>query len=244
MLVDPQVLHRARKGRRDAVAKVLASQYAACHRIAMALSGRRDVGERIVAHVLKQAINVVPTWADEAAPQRWFWHHTVLTVRLASRWKPSADSDTLAPGGDDASYAAFVRALRSLPPQQLEAFILSECEQLNPRAVAVAMDCSTTAAEVHLRQARGQLEQLTDDQFKLQTEKLCQTYHGLTPDPDMATSRTVLVVRRHIWPRTVRRILRWMLVLSIAAALGWLVWRYWREIESAVRSILSTSQPA
>ena len=55
---------------------------------------------------------------------------------------------TVGPTGLPA-YAGFIRALRTLPVQQAEAFILHHGEHLNERLLGVAMDLSTGAAGSH-----------------------------------------------------------------------------------------------
>ena len=209
MLVDPDVLERAREGSRDAVIEVLAAQYPSTYRIAHAVCGRGDVGDGVVAYVMKQSFRVVVRWDEQAAPQRWFRHHTLLTVRRASKWKPDATSDTLVDESDrpDANYVAFVRALRGLPQQQVEAFVLARGEGLDLRDTAVAMDCSTTAASVHLKEADERLRALAGPQFDELVERVRAAYERLTPSRDLVLSRVGGSVRRHFWPRLIRRLI-------------------------------------
>lgn len=241
MIVDSDVLERARKGNLPARIEVLAAQYPSSFRIAYGISGRADVGSRIVTHVFKQSFRAIRSWNDLEAPQRWFRHHTLLLARIASRWKPEPDSDTLgrAIENADGSYLAFVRSLRALPRAQMEAFLLRHGEELGLRDLAVTMDCSTTAAQVHLREADERMKQLAGDRFEELSKQLKDEYLKLTPSKDLAVGRIETVYRRHIWPRRIARAIRILFLLGILAALLFQTWRYWPQIATFVRSILS-----
>jgi DNA-directed RNA polymerase specialized sigma24 family protein len=240
VIVDPDVLTRAREGGHDAVIEVLASQYPSTHRIAHAISGRTDVGDGVVAYVTKQSFRVVEKWADEEAPQRWFRHHTLLTLRRAAKWKPEATTDTLVPNDPtrgDANYVAFVRAIRALPQQQAEAFLLTHGEQLDLRSLAVAMDCSTTAAAIHLKEADERLRALAGEQFDALVAKLRDAYERLTPSRDLVLSR-VGTLRCRFWPRALKRIAKLIVLLVVLAAFGWLAWRFGRPMIEYWRGVL------
>ena len=246
MIVDADVLERARKQNRDAVIEVLAAQYPSTHRIAHAVCGRADVGDGVVAYVMKQSFRVAHKWEEEAAPQRWFRHHTLLTLRRAAKWKPDAARDTLVNDDDrtDAKYVAFVRAVRGLPQQQVEAFLLAHGEGLDLRDLAVAMDCSTTAASVHLKEADERLRALAGPQFDALVARLRAAYERLTPLRDLVLSRVGGSLRRQFWPRLLKRVAKLIVLLIVLGALGWMVWRfglvrqivnYWRGVLTAVR---------
>jgi DNA-directed RNA polymerase specialized sigma24 family protein len=243
VIVDADVLERARKGNRDAVIEVLAAQYPSTYRMAHAVCGRGDVGDGVVAYVTKQSFRVVEKWSDEAAPQRWFRHHTLLTVRRAAKWKPDTTSDTLVDESDqpDANYVAFVRALRGLPQQQVEAFLLARGEGLDLRDTAVAMDCSTTAASVHLKEADERLRALAGPQFDALAARLRTAYERLTPARDLVLARVGGSVRRHFWPRLIRRVLKLVVLLAILAAIAWLAWRFGRPFFDYWRGVLTSA---
>ena len=243
MVVDPDVLNRARKEDHDAVVEVLAAQYPSTHRIAYAVSGRPDVGDGVVAYVTKQSFRVVEKWEDEEAPQRWFRHHTLLTLRRAAKWKPDAASDTLVPDDarSDANYVAFVRAIRALPQQQAEAFLLTHGEQLDLRNLAVAMDCSTTAASIHLKEADERLRALAGEPFDALLTRLRAAYERLTPSRDLVLSRVGGSLRRRFWPRVLKRIVKLIVFLTVLAALGWLAWRFGRPIFEFWRGVLGVA---
>src|SRR5436190_20123545 len=160
---DDEILKRARKYDRSAVEALLATYYPIVYRIAYSLTGREDVGRGVVRFVFNQSLKVLPKWDRDGAPQRWFTHHTVLTTRRADRYEPEPAKDVLVKpfGKPPADYVAFIRALRALPQQQREAFLLTQGEGFDLRALAVAMDCSTEAAGNHLKAATDMLRTIS-----------------------------------------------------------------------------------
>src|SRR5436190_708468 len=100
------------------------------------------------------------------------------STRRASKHQPEVSSDTLVRRAqtENAYYAGFVRAVRALPIQQKEAFILAHGEQWDTRALAVAMDCSQEAAANHLREATRVLSSLGGNHFAAFTAQLSHAY--------------------------------------------------------------------
>jgi hypothetical protein len=164
-----------------------------------------------------------------------------LTLRRASKSKPDAANDTLVPEEPraDANYVAFVRAIRGLPQQQVEAFVLAHGEGLDLRDLAVAMDCSTTAAAIHLRESEDRLRALAGAQFGASVEKMRAAYERLTPSRDLVLSRVGGSLRRHFWPRLVKRIAKLIVLLVMLGALAWLSWRFGRSLFDYWRDVLS-----
>src|SRR4051794_41165259 len=149
--VTSELVEGARKGRRDDVVELLALHYPVVWRMASGLTGRGDVGRGVVRFVMQRSLRATSHWAEDGAPTRWFHHHTLLTTRRTLKHSPTVANDTLLDGETaDTGYVAFIRSLRTLPMQQREAFILTYGEKLDLRALAVAMDCSVTAATNHL----------------------------------------------------------------------------------------------
>jgi DNA-directed RNA polymerase specialized sigma24 family protein len=160
MPISAATLDRARKLSAPAVEEVLRENYPSVHRLAHGLAGSADVGAGIVRYVMHRSIAILPTWREELAPENWFHRFTVITARRTIRHQPDPRTDVLL--GDtgvapDPAYIAFIAALRALPRQQQEAFILYTCEHLGPRTSSIAMDCSTEAAGNHLRAATDAL---------------------------------------------------------------------------------------
>jgi DNA-directed RNA polymerase specialized sigma24 family protein len=229
-IVEVELLARARKLKRDAVEAVLARFYPVVYRMAAALSGRVDVARGVVRYVMKRSPRAMPGWRadDDLGPQRWFHHHTILTTRRAAKHTPElhddvfmADASALGPG-----YAAFIRALRSLPMQQREAFILNHGENLNARFLAVAMDCSVIAATQHLQAANNALLAIAGKDFEPFTHQVVERYKQLTPTEDLAVPHVKTIVRRWVWPRRIWAFLRLLIVLSV---IGGAIF-FWKKI--------------
>jgi len=87
---------------------------------------------------------------------------------------------------------AFVSALRQLETQQREAFLLHHCERLNARYSALAMDCSTEAADNHLKAADQSLRLVAGADFDALAKKLADAYAHLAPDPNAAVSEAAI----------------------------------------------------
>lgn len=225
--VTPELLHKARKGRRAAVVELLAMFYPAVHRIACSLAGREDIGRGAVKFVMKRGVGQMGLWNDEEDPRRWFHHHTVLTVRRAAKHKPDLATDPLITNAEtnDAYYPAFIRALRALQHQQQEAFILHHGERLNPRQLAVAMDCSTEAAQMHLREASAALAALSGELFAAFTAQLALAHQKLTPREDLVLGDVRKRVRRSLLPRRLAGLLSTLVTLALLAGIAWFVWK-------------------
>ena len=234
MLVDPALLDRARKEQSNAVIEILSMHYPAVYRMAYAICGRRDVGDGVVRFVMRRSFRALPHWKDEEAPQRWFRHHTILTVRRAALHQPaSAQIDTLIPPESleaDPKYPAFVRALRGLPQQQREAFLLHHGEKLDLRGISVAMDCSTVAAAQHLGAANDELTELVDRDFQSLAAQVAENYAKLAPTTDLALSHVSSSARRYLWPRKLARFLGSALLVLALFALAYASVKWWREI--------------
>jgi DNA-directed RNA polymerase specialized sigma24 family protein len=232
-VVDEVLLAKARKYNRAAVEAIFAENYAMASRIALGLSGRADVGMGVVRFVVKQAMRAVPAWKDDGAPERWFLHHTILTVRRAAKHQPNQKNDTLIADFKTASpeYLAFIRALRSLPMQQREAFILHHGERLKERFSAVAMDCSVIAASNHLNAAHNELRPIAGENFEAFIKRLNQTYQTLAPGEAMAVPKIRRAIVRYVWPRRIARVIGWLLLLGFIGAVAFGVKKIWPMLE-------------
>jgi DNA-directed RNA polymerase specialized sigma24 family protein len=225
MPVPPETFLRARKYQRKALEDLFEAVYPTSMRIARGLCGREDVAEGVVRFVMSRAFAVLPRWRDETAAERWFLHHTVLTARRAADHQPAARNDLLAVGGD-ARYAAFVRAVRALPQQQREAVVLHFGEHLNARYLGVAMDCSTDAAQAHLEAGEKSLRTIAAGEFDHLVSILATVYARHAPAPQAVTPAVRKSVGKGLRPVRLRRLIRWtVLLLLIAAAAAWAVWR-------------------
>jgi DNA-directed RNA polymerase specialized sigma24 family protein len=228
MALTDEVLAEARDYRPAALEALLAAGYAPARRISHALSGSEAVGRAVAELLIRRSLRMLPKWRDPSSPENWFYHHALLTTRSANVPPPEdplADPLVLHGPADQPAFAAFIRALRLLPPQQREAFILHHGERLNARMLGVAMDCSMQAAETHLQAASDALRAVSGDEIDSRAAQLTRAYAALqASEPDVTPSVHVYVrqVRRRMLTQRIIRVLIVALVLGALAAGVWL----------------------
>jgi DNA-directed RNA polymerase specialized sigma24 family protein len=218
MPLDADQLARARKYDWTPLEKILEQMFPAVCRMAHGLSGREDVALKVVERIMRQAVERVPEWRDVESAERWFYHHTILAAReTAETQKPEPDKDLLVKLAENPTpaYVAFIRAIRNLPVQQREAFILHHGEDLNTRNMATAMDCSTKAAEMHLDAAHDALEPIAGDAFVALRERLTRAYAAMTPADAIVRPTVRPYVARFIIPMRIKRTARMALLTSL-----------------------------
>jgi DNA-directed RNA polymerase specialized sigma24 family protein len=233
MPITPETFAAAQRLSTPAVAELLADRYPAVHRLAHGLSGREDVGRGIERFVLGRGVRLLPDWDDEDQAENWFYHYTIMTARRAVKHPPNPRQDLLLAerGAEDPAYVAFLSALRQLPRQQQEAFILQHGEHLGGRTSALAMDCSIEAATNHLRAATESLRLVAGEQFDIFVLRLSNAYRRLAPSAELILPSMKSLARRRVWPR---RLIRWAgsaVVLALSALLAWIAWRAYHEVE-------------
>jgi DNA-directed RNA polymerase specialized sigma24 family protein len=228
MAVSEELLRRAQNDDRAAMEALLSDVYPSVYRIAHALTGRPGEGRRVIHGVLHRSLRVMPEWRVGVIPENWYYHHTVLRSRDFSARPPDPRHDLLVAGAggaaSDPGYVAFVRALRNLPGQQAESFILHHGEKLNDRLLGVAMDCSVRAAAQHLDAAAQALAAVSGEKLGAYTRLLSTAYHAATPPPE-----TIQPVARHyavraLRPKRLRRVIRIIILLALIAA-AYFAWR-------------------
>ncbi len=220
--LDPDVVYAASTGKSDALSAILCTMYPFVSRIAIAVSGGTETGLGLVKVLLNRSLEAAPKWQDESAPWRWFIHHLILGLR--ERPTPKGVDPLLQfAAGKDVPYAAFLKAIRKLPPQQIEAFVLRHGEGMDDRQLAIAMDCSVTAATNHLTAAEGVLKLVASDGFGQRMEEFKAAYNNLSPDPERVKQYITALVRNYVVPRTAarwgRRAITAMILIGIAYAL-------------------------
>lgn len=237
MPIPDDILARARKGDARAAEAVVAASYPSVSRIARALVGREAAAARVMRSVMQQSLRVMPKWRESLAPENWYYHHTVITARAAVERTalPGPTEDPLvvnAPpaAAGDVRYVAFVRALRGLPEQQAEAYLLHHGERLNDRLLGVAMDCSASAAANHLRAAEQTLAAVsggggTADDL---AAALTRAYTALAPPEPAVRAAVRGAVASALWPRRIKRLVRAVVLLALLTALAYAAWR-WRD---------------
>jgi DNA-directed RNA polymerase specialized sigma24 family protein len=226
--VDDQVLEQARNGDRDAVEAVITECFPAVHRVAHALTGDPLVASQVVRFILRRGVSVMPRWRAGLVAENWFYHNTLLTIRRLKAPPPPTQQDLLITAGPstDRAYVAFVRAMRGLPIQQIEAFVLNHCEHLNERLLGVAMDLSTGAASSHLAAGTIALRTIAGDDFPALTAALERAYSSLTPPDTIIRTAASNEVRSYFWQKLIRRVVRRLIYLAILGAAGYGAWYY------------------
>src|SRR3954465_6316041 len=118
-MIDSDVMLAARKLRPGAVTAILQDNAPSVYRIAYALSGRWDVGRGIARFVLNRSVRMMPKWKAELEPTSWFPKYTIQPPRRSAKHQPGMGKDVLIEQAlsPDASYIAFVAALRQLETQ-------------------------------------------------------------------------------------------------------------------------------
>jgi DNA-directed RNA polymerase specialized sigma24 family protein len=226
--ITDDIMARARRSDRSAVEAILTGSFPAVHRMTHALSGDTRTATLVERHVLRRAIRVMPRWRRGITPENWFYHHALLVSREAAKRALPADRDllvTAGPGGQPA-YVAFVRALRGLPRQQMEAFLLNHGEKLNSRLLGVAMDCSSDAAATHLLAATDSLRTIAGQSFGDVVPALERAYASLTPPETVVRATVAQQVSAGLWSGRLRRWLRRGIMIALLCAIAYAVWRW------------------
>jgi len=196
----------------------------------MGICGHETTGLKAARKVMAQSLRMLTSWKNAVDANNWFLHHTVLAARDVGSASPGTAQDLthdcLVAHVDQPSpeYVAFVRAFRNLHPQQCEALLLSRGERLEPRQIAVAMDCSTAAAANHLIAANKTLGAIAAGSFDAQSAALARVYASLTPPEKLIVGDVAAISRRLARRRWARRIKK-MVALAILAAVAWAIWR-------------------
>jgi DNA-directed RNA polymerase specialized sigma24 family protein len=233
MALSPELIERASALRSDAVAELFSHEFVRVYRIAYGLAGRADLGKRIARFVFSRAVRVLPSWDPHSEPEHWFRRYTVITARqVMSRESVEARRDLLVSNDPqpDAEYVAFVAALRGLPRQQQEAFLLQYGVRFNLRDAARAMECSTEAAANHLAGAVEGMKLVAAEGFERLSARVGAAYARLTPGEELVIPNVAGMVRRYVWPRRVWRILVRVLTLVVLVAMIWGAWKLYQVV--------------
>ncbi len=226
MPITDELLARASCFDIPAVEDVLSHYRPAVHRLATALSGRAKTGAAITRQVLLKSLGFVETWDDVAKVDRWFYHQTIISARPYAERPPTTKADVLLPAGASADppSLAFVKALRDLPHQQREAYLLTVGEQLSPRSMATAMDFSLEASGNHLGNAKRTLKSIAGDHHIALELAVATTYAMLTPAGDETLPLVRSAINRHVWPKRLKVLGALVLLIAVLGGLAWGIW--------------------
>ncbi len=215
-------LAAARSGHGGGVKRLFRAATEPCARIAATLSGRRDVAEAVIDELHVRAARQLERWSSVEEASRWFMHHTIILVREYRKSIEPPDADVLLAdvgGPDVVQYKALIGAIRKLPEQQQEAFLLHHAHRWNARYCSIAMDCSTKAVETHLAEASRQLQPLCGQNYDALLGFLHQVHKAVPlnlPDaPKIIAAR--IAAKRGVGLLT--NVAGWLLILLIVTAI-------------------------
>ncbi len=233
--MDEATVSAASRGEREAVVAILAEVLPEVWRISVNLSGGEVAGRTVARDVLRRGQLAMEGFERPEQATRWFRHHTILAVRAARGTK---EADALLKSADvppvlRAAYQAHVAALRKLPQQQREAFLLRHGEGFDDRQLGIAMDCSVEAATVHLRRANESLAPLAADVWPRLVTLVGEAYQANGPPADVR----VPLVRRWISGRLRRRLTAvalfagWAILLAVTAVVVLAAYWVWPRLD-------------
>jgi DNA-directed RNA polymerase specialized sigma24 family protein len=217
--LSEELVDNARDGKADALSTVIIKCYPPLCRIAIAVAGDAKRGLDLVQGLVRGSLVACENWNEPTAPWRWFLHHAILNLR---RLPPSPGPDPLVQYSADKEvpFVAFVSALRKLPPQQQEAFILRQGEKMSERELAVAMDCSVTAAVNHLLAAQDTLKLVAAEGIDQRMAEFRTAYDNLSPDPEAVKQYVMSRVQSRTTKKRTRGVFKlivWVIALAAVA---------------------------
>ena len=205
--------------------------YPRCYRTALALTGDTAVARAAAARVLRAAVTVGRKWRSADDADRWFGRYTVIATREVSALNDrTAARDPLLAGTDDPGYTVFVAALRELPPQQREAFLLHHGQSMDLHRLATAMDCSSAAASNHLVAATDALRPPAAGRLGEFADAIASRIARLVPPAAELAIEVDHELERQRRRRIVRTVVRWAVVGIVSAMTIWFAWQAWNAI--------------
>jgi len=225
-VVDPETILGAARLRRPEVTRLLSASYPMVYRLISGLTGSEPTATRGARRVVRRSFRAMRRWTAPAQAQQWFIRQSVLMSRHFTAKQSRRKRDCLV-GTETGQYAAFVRALRELPYQQAEALLLHYGERLDPRQLAIAMDCSITASGNHLVAGKKQLESLAGDDAQGLWNDLARRYVALEPTPTQVRTRLRGPIVRNTTVRKLGRILAALTLIATLVAVGLLARHFW-----------------
>jgi DNA-directed RNA polymerase specialized sigma24 family protein len=224
-------------GSSEIIVQMLAANYPQILRLALALQGHDKAARAVAQAVMRDYLAQAARNNLDEDMTRWFLHHTIITSRLPQTHSPDLARDPLLRGSEAPSqwYPAYVTAIRALSGQQREAIFLRFGEGLDLRGIATAMDCSTTAAQMHLDASLGALQEYTGPLLESLMAEMAMQYQALAPQDTMVFPAARRALRRYRWPRAVRRVAVTLLAAAVVALVVWGEPRIWPAMQQLLK---------
>jgi DNA-directed RNA polymerase specialized sigma24 family protein len=224
-------------GSTDTLVQTLAAHYPQTMRLALALQGHDRAARSVTHAVMRDYLSQAARDNLDQDMTRWFLHHTIITSRLPHTHSPDLARDPLLRAAQSPSqwYPAFVTAIRALSGQQRESIFLRFGEGLDLREIATAMDCSTTAAQMHLDASIGALREYTGPLLESLVSEMAIQYQSLAPQDEMVFPEARRALRQYRWPRTARLVAVTLLTLAVAALVVWGEPRIWPAMQQLLK---------
>jgi DNA-directed RNA polymerase specialized sigma24 family protein len=229
--LQDDVVAAASRGEYRAMATIATTYYPLLCRVAVALNGEQSKSLGVVQQLLTRLPSAAAAWLDTSDPVRWFTHHLVLDLRQLPA-SPDVDPLVRYSANKSPSFVAFIRALRHLPRQQVEAFVLNHGEGLSDRDLAVAMDCSVTAATNHLAAADQSMRLVAADAYSECLGEFKTAYDRLSPDSDQVRQYVTSQFARRAVRKTSWRWLKRTAIALIILAIAYALWRAFRYMSA------------
>jgi hypothetical protein len=197
--------------------------------VAQALCGQEQAALHVERLVIRRSLAAMRTWDHPADVPRWFLHHTILASRQRKNQEIDLAGDPLIRGvaTNSAYYPAFIRALRTLPMQQREAYILHHGERLDVRGLSIGMDCSQEAAANHLKEATAALAAYGGDFFPTFTANMTQTYDRLSPSEELIVPAVRASMRRRV---SIGKVCEWTMTAIKLVVIGGVIFLSWKIV--------------
>ena len=196
----------------------------------MALCGDASTANKVARRVLRRASAMFKTWETDDDAARWFARFTVLNARGYIASNPKRDA--LLVVTNDPQIIAAVYAVRQLPMQQREAFLLHHGQGMELRQMATTMDCSSAAAATHLSAAGKALRVLVPTGLTEFTSSLPSMLEQLVPPPGELEIQIQKVIHKRRLSAIVRFAVLWPAGLILVAAIAWEGYRIWKMIQT------------
>jgi hypothetical protein len=93
------------------------------------------------------------------------------------------------------------------------------------------MDCSTDAANNHLRAATTQLQTVAVEFYDEFVHQMARCYARTTPSEQLIVPRIRSQYRMYVWPRRIARFIAWVVILSVLGVAAYAAWKIYPLIE-------------